>query len=75
MVLRSKRWVNFGFGPLLDYLVFGKESVGLGPELLECESANTYRIPHAPTIRSLNLANAAAVAVYEAWRQFGFGGA
>jgi len=56
-----------------DSLLFGKESVGLPPEILESASIEAVvRIPIAPGGRSLNLANAAAVGVYEAWRQHGF---
>ena len=56
-----------------DVLLFGKESKGLPAEILE-DSVITaaVRIPIAPNGRSLNLANAAAVGVYEAWRQNGF---
>jgi tRNA (cytidine/uridine-2'-O-)-methyltransferase len=61
---------------LNDALVFGKESVGL-PETVLVDQAvsETVRIPMAPNGRSLNLASAAAVAVYEGWRQLGFPGA
>lgn len=56
-----------------DHLLFGKESVGLPAEILEEEViAVVARIPIAAGGRSLNLANAAAIAVYEAWRQHGF---
>lgn len=56
-----------------DSFLFGKESVGLPPAILDSERvALTARIPIAPGGRSLNLANAAAIAVYEAWRQQGF---
>ncbi|MCP3974579.1 MAG: tRNA (cytidine(34)-2'-O)-methyltransferase [bacterium] len=56
-----------------DTLLFGKESVGLPSEVLEADSVDEVaRIPIAPGGRSLNLANAAAIAVYEAWRQNGF---
>jgi tRNA (cytidine/uridine-2'-O-)-methyltransferase len=54
-----------------DSLLFGKESVGLPGEILEAADV-VARIPIAPGGRSLNLANAAAIAVYEAWRQHGF---
>ena len=56
-----------------DVLLFGRESVGLPPEVLG-HRAVTERvaIPIATGGRSLNLANAAAIAVYEAWRQLGF---
>jgi tRNA (cytidine/uridine-2'-O-)-methyltransferase len=59
-----------------DALLFGKESVGL-PETVLADTAvsETVRIPMAPEGRSLNLAIAAAVAVYEGWRQLGFRGA
>jgi tRNA (cytidine/uridine-2'-O-)-methyltransferase len=57
-----------------DYLVFGRETVGLPPELLRGEEERTFAIPHAPTIRSLNLANAVSVVLYEALRQTGFSG-
>ncbi len=56
-----------------DALVFGKESVGLPDSVLDHASvAGRLRIPIAPGGRSLNLANAVAVAVYEAWRQHGY---
>ncbi len=56
-----------------DVLLFGKESVGL-PEAVRSHPAVTAQvmIPIAPGGRSLNLANAAAIAVYEAWRQNDF---
>lgn len=56
-----------------DLLLFGKESTGLPGDVLR-HPAVTGRpfIPIAPGGRSLNLANAVAVAVYEAWRQQGF---
>ena len=56
-----------------DALLFGRESDGLPNEVLE-HPAVTERvhIPIAPGGRSLNLANAVAIAVYEAWRQIGF---
>jgi tRNA (cytidine/uridine-2'-O-)-methyltransferase len=56
-----------------DVLLFGKESTGLPQELLDDPRVATrVRIPIASGGRSLNLANAAAVGVYEAWRQHGF---
>jgi tRNA (cytidine/uridine-2'-O-)-methyltransferase len=56
-----------------DVLLFGKESTGLPTAVLEAEViTESVRIPIAPRGRSLNLANAAAVGVYEAWRQLGF---
>jgi tRNA (cytidine/uridine-2'-O-)-methyltransferase len=59
-----------------DVLVFGRESTGLSPELRACFAPDAIlRIPMRPGVRSLNLSNAVAVAVYEAWRQAGFAGA
>jgi tRNA (cytidine/uridine-2'-O-)-methyltransferase len=57
-----------------DLLVFGAETRGLPAELLEdCPVERRVRIPMRSASRSLNLSNAVAVAVYEAWRQAGFG--
>ncbi|SFT97048.1 tRNA (cytidine/uridine-2'-O-)-methyltransferase [Actinopolyspora lacussalsi subsp. righensis] len=56
-----------------DVLLFGPESVGLPEGVLPSEpETSRVRIPMVPGIRSMNLANSAAVAVYEAWRQQGF---
>jgi tRNA (cytidine/uridine-2'-O-)-methyltransferase len=59
-----------------DVLMFGQESVGL-PDHIKREPhvTATVRLPMLPSLRSLNLANAASIAVYEAWRQQGFAGA
>lgn len=57
-----------------DTLVFGKESAGLPRTVMEHDVVtDRLRIPVAPGGRSLNLANAAAIVIYEAWRQNGFG--
>lgn len=57
-----------------DALLFGRESDGLPGDVLGHPAVTErVRIPIAEGGRSLNLANAAAVAVYEAWRQRGFG--
>jgi tRNA (cytidine/uridine-2'-O-)-methyltransferase len=59
-----------------DVLVFGPETRGLPADLLDGFPAQRrLRIPMLPGNRSLNLANAVAVVVYEAWRQRGFDGA
>ena len=59
-----------------DVLVFGRESSGLPDDIRARFAADaTLRIPMRPGVRSLNLSNAVAVAVYEAWRQTGFTGA
>jgi tRNA (cytidine/uridine-2'-O-)-methyltransferase len=58
-----------------DVLVFGPETRGLPPEILDGVAAERrLRLPLRPNNRSLNLSNAVAVAVYEAWRQQGFAG-
>ena len=58
-----------------DYLLFGPESRGLPDAVREApEVTGIIRIPMLAHSRSLNLANAAAVIVYEAWRQNGFEG-
>ena len=58
-----------------DWLVFGGESGGLPTALRErLAPSRLVRLPMRPTQRSLNLSNAVAVAVYEAWRQLGFDG-
>ena len=54
------------------YLVFGCETRGLPPELVEANIDRAVRIPMRPTLRCLNLSNAVAIAVYEALRQSGF---
>ncbi len=58
-----------------DVLVFGAETAGLPDEILAPFSEESrVRLPMRPGNRSLNLSNAVAVAVYEAWRQLGFAG-
>ncbi|WP_328391030.1 tRNA (cytidine(34)-2'-O)-methyltransferase [Nocardia sp. NBC_00416] len=59
-----------------DVLLFGAEPSGLPAHVLADEHiSGEVRIPMLPGRRSMNLANAASVAVYEAWRQHGFPGA
>jgi tRNA (cytidine/uridine-2'-O-)-methyltransferase len=59
-----------------DSLMFGPEPTGLAADVLDHPNVTAQvRIPMLPGRRSLNLANSAAVAVYEAWRQHGFAGA
>jgi len=56
-----------------DWLVFGAETRGLAPELRESfPPAQRLRLPMREGQRSLNLSNAVAVTVFEAWRQNGF---
>lgn len=54
------------------YLVFGKETKGLPEELLLENSDTCVRIPMAGGIRSLNLSNSVAIAVYEVLRQWNY---
>ncbi len=59
-----------------DVLVFGCESSGLPDDIRAHFAPDArLRIPMRPGLRSLNLSNAVAIAVYEAWRQTGFSGA
>lgn len=54
-----------------DWLVFGRETKGLPEPLLAAHAAHTLRIPMRPETRSLNLATAVAIVLYEAVRQAG----
>jgi len=59
-----------------DWLVFGSESRGLDETLrTRIAPSQQVRLPMRPGQRSLNLSNAVAVAVFEAWRQQGYAGA
>jgi len=58
-----------------DVFVFGRETSGLPAEVMaEFAEAQRLRLPMLPDQRSLNLSNAVAVTVFEAWRQCGFAG-
>jgi tRNA (cytidine/uridine-2'-O-)-methyltransferase len=58
-----------------DAFLFGRETSGLPPERLAAWPADRLvRLPMVPGNRSLNLSNAVAVVVFEAWRQLGFPG-
>ncbi len=58
-----------------DWLVFGSETAGLPADLRQrFAPAQQLRLPMRPGQRSLNLSNAVAVAVFEAWRQLGYAG-
>jgi tRNA (cytidine/uridine-2'-O-)-methyltransferase len=58
-----------------DVFVFGSETAGLPEAVLkEFSSEMRLRLPMVPGNRSLNLSNAVAVTVFEAWRQAGFRG-
>jgi len=70
---RSHAEIEFRVG---DAFVFGAETRGLAPELLEeFPPPMRLRLPMLAGNRSLNLSNAVAVVVFEAWRQIGFLGA
>jgi tRNA (cytidine/uridine-2'-O-)-methyltransferase len=59
-----------------DWFVFGSETRGLAPEVYEqFDADHRLKLPMRPDQRSLNLSNAVAVVVFEAWRQNGFSGA
>jgi len=59
-----------------DWFIFGSETAGLSPALRDSfPSGNRLRLPMRAGQRSLNLSNAVAVVVFEAWRQCGFEGA
>ena len=59
-----------------DVLLFGRESTGLPDEVITDDHVDiAVRIPMLPARRSLNLANSASIAIYEAWRQHGYAGA
>lgn len=53
------------------YILFGKETKGLAPEILARYPETTLRLPMRADARSLNLSNSVAVVVYEALRQWG----
>ncbi len=65
---------DFRFTPK-DSLLFGSETKGLSGEILtSLPQENIARLPMLADSRSLNLSNAVAVTVYEAWRQIGYFG-
>ncbi|GAG97657.1 unnamed protein product [marine sediment metagenome] len=71
----SRNYTDVNYQPG-DALLFGPETRGLPPEVLaSVADEHLLRIPMRPENRSLNLANAVAIIVFEAWRQQGFAGA
>ncbi len=70
----SRRYDAVDYGPD-DALLFGPETRGLPADVLDVvPGGQRLRLPMRPGNRSLNLSNAVAVAVFEAWRQMGFAG-
>lgn len=61
--------VEYGNGA---FLLFGRESAGIDPSILERYASQCVRIPMLDGLRSLNLSNAVAIGLYEALRQQGF---
>jgi tRNA (cytidine/uridine-2'-O-)-methyltransferase len=68
--IATTSYLDAAFAPG-DALVFGKESVGLSEELLARFPDRTVGIPTLGAVRSLNLANAVGIALYEGLRQVG----
>lgn len=64
----SKSYYEIEYQPG-DYLVFGRETRGLAPEIIEKFSTQLVKIPQYGPVRSLNVATAAAIALYEGLRQ------
>lgn len=60
--------------PAKTFLMFGREDAGLPEELLKAHESSCVRLPMRETLRSLNLSNTVAVAVYEVLRQRNFEG-
>jgi len=70
----STRYADIAF-EADDVLLFGPESRGLPPEILDrFDVDHRLRLPMLPGSRSMNLSNAVSVVVFEAWRQNGFAG-
>jgi tRNA (cytidine/uridine-2'-O-)-methyltransferase len=73
LIFTTKAKASFRAAPYRkdSYLLFGRESGGLPPDLLERFSGSLYRIPQTRDVRSLNLSTSVALALYEALRQTG----
>lgn len=68
----TRRHTDLAYSPT-DVLLFGREDTGLPQWVLDHPRITEWvRIPMLEARRSLNLANSASIAVYEAWRQLGF---
>jgi tRNA (cytidine/uridine-2'-O-)-methyltransferase len=68
--IAERSYLDAGFQPG-DALVFGRESVGLSEDLLAKHRDRVVGIPTLGAVRSLNLANAVGIALFEALRQAG----
>lgn len=66
----TKSYLEADYAPG-DALVFGRESTGLDDDLLDRYRDDTYGIPTLGPVRSLNLANAVSIVLYEALRKLG----
>ena len=67
----TRSYITADFKPG-DFLIFGKETLGLPEKMLLDQAEHALRIPiFSPAVRSLNLANSAAIILYEALRQNG----
>ncbi|AKM30966.1 tRNA (uridine(34)/cytosine(34)/5-carboxymethylaminomethyluridine(34)-2'-O)-methyltransferase TrmL [Pandoraea faecigallinarum] len=70
----SRPFGELAFSPR-DWFVFGSETRGLDPQLLDTfATTQRVRLPMRPGNRSLNLSNTVAVVVFEAWRQQDYAG-
>ncbi|MBQ9941651.1 MAG: tRNA (cytidine(34)-2'-O)-methyltransferase [Christensenellaceae bacterium] len=69
----KKFYTDAAYGPD-SYLIFGKETKGLPEDLVYGNPDRAVRIPMRKDLRSLNLSNSVAIAVFEAERQLGFQG-
>ncbi|MEF3304077.1 tRNA (uridine(34)/cytosine(34)/5-carboxymethylaminomethyluridine(34)-2'-O)-methyltransferase TrmL [Paenibacillus sp. GYB003] len=67
----SKLYTDFAYKDE-DVLVFGKETKGLPPEIIEPNRETCIRMPMTDAVRSLNLSNSAAIVLFEALRQNDF---
>jgi len=69
----ARRFQDVERYPRPAVLIFGRESVGLSPEVLTRYAADTVSIPMLdPTLRSLNLSTSVAIAAYEVRRRWGW---
>lgn len=69
----DKRFCDVEYPPDA-FLVFGKETKGLDPDVIERNRDRAVRIPMRPTLRCLNLSNSVAVAAYEVLRRYDYFG-